>query len=650
MENMEMIQTIDTDHNKQIELHEVEAFVSQQENFDEFVDKVKNDNQFRESLKTILWFDFGDIVSDFSFDSNNVWERLCLQVLWSLEYWTNVDLNWNSWDINVLCNYFLSKIEDKIDWLIGEIEWVDINQIQKSLFQHIQSVLSSDKIQPDIKNKYLTDITNIFDWTKEITMEDVEDLKTVRNTMSFWQWDDNKSDADYLTMILEANFIAPIEWKARVITKCFEDETMNVEWQEYHKHDMEEFIWRIQALDRMYWLNIYEKYFDASFMQDAFNTGENKVWLAIFDEIISNSDESQERKDFLSMQFVSNSNEHWEFNPYTGNDSDQLFSISINWQRISLSTVQTQYMHAFLEFKHKDTQYNDTKNDIAETGWVESVFWKVEDVLWMEKIDLWIDEAIEESIENMSEKERIILYWRIATIIPWLPAIPDAIAATYDISTASFWIDSEWDLKNGRERAFYSVMWALWVLWVVTFWATRIPRMMTNSYQIQKLTEVANRLHNSLNKEEAIWTAVNATKRWEDVVNRYRSSETRVGIAAETWDRLRDIKMFDVLDWSDINKLKDVDVDNWNSFQKINWIFLDRLVSRFSSTSIDISLIAEKASEFTRNFVDFMKVLSDKWMEWLRVRFWNIENVLWIWIDKIEWHFGRPSAVTNQIL
>ena len=256
-------------------------------------------------------------------------------------------------------------------------EWFEPEKLKTQTWEAISHVLNNPKIPDYVKKMFLRDYE---EWLKDLKDiknldEDIKSHKKVRSKLSLWLWWD-EPDGFYANMILSQNFIWWIQLKASIIQALFVD-TITVNWKEYPKSAIDEFLKAIWELDEETWHAIKEHY----------------EWIK--EDIVT------WWWDYSEEYMESHCKENW-----------------VNKENTKM------YIKLAYGFWHKMTKLINIKKDILDWKWSffgiwEAAEWKIEDLAWLEKIDTDIDieNQFWEKLENLGLVDLVIALNQLVSMV-----------------------------------------------------------------------------------------------------------------------------------------------------------------------------------------------------------------------------------------
>ncbi len=330
--------------------------------------------------------------------------------------------------------------------------------VREEAMKSLLFVLTNEKIPEQVKENMLLDFEKAIEKIKKIDLSKIEDLKSLRAKMSFGL-NKKETDGDILQIILWQAFTNEISLKASVIKRCFVDETVRMGKTEYHKKTLDTLKKEVLELDEEYGLNV------SSIIKEWIEKWSS---MKILDKILEASDLSKGKRHHIRQLFRIE-DDTWESN----------IDISIWGKSYNLITLLGKYNKAFGKFRWwQNNRFTEIKNDILDewNQWFEG---KMENLLWLEKIDtdIDIDNQIQDKIDKMNLADLVIILNQLAGIAPvygWLQ----------DLSVAYTWVDFDGRLPSNFERSFLLVMGALDVSvawsWISKLWkAKKLEKMIS---------------------------------------------------------------------------------------------------------------------------------------------------------------------------
>lgn len=512
--------------------------------------------------------------------------QIIIKTYWVLFLWKSTDevwltqqSKWNDliygvalesikWTLSGKVNELFSWAEQKL-W--KKIEWFDKEKVIWDFSKMVEQVLLDPKVPEIVKNKFLSDLSKWFENIEWIKPEHVSILREKRESRS-WYYESWKPDGFYLWMLITANITKWLDLKVATIQRCFQDETQELNGRTYHKKELEKYKDSLWKLDVKYWLTIWEnlsktKDYNINPFQDIV------AWLSKYNKNLPSMVENED-------------------------PSLETLELDINWKKVKYQIIIWEYIRTYASFQN----WNSTNFELPRKHMLSNSTWdKLSSLIdWWNIPELeWIDNLIENKINNLEFADIMILIWQVSTMIP---VLWDAAAAKMDFSDFMDWIDASWE-KTGI------LTWLLWVfldwLWILWVWA--ILNSISKAKRMEKTMKLLEKGISSLTKNLKSWKltldakSIEALKKFENLP---------FGI----WDAIKDIILKHDKNWKTMRKI--VKKDSLSQIPE--WISVNEKWER-------VSLWVQNNDVLVKNWN-----LSDT------ERLNEAENILWLNLSQIQ--------------
>lgn len=385
--------------------------------------------------------------------------------------------------------------------------WVNDEQFLNNYLKTFHNI-NLNSYKEEIKTKLIYEIKKIFKEIKLYPISIVQDLREIREWMSFWleKW---KSDDYYRSMILTNKIdksMIILDNYAKTITS----ESQEIWWKKIHKEWYQKLTNEITKLNKEYSININ---------QDQIITNKTNLRDAFFEEIIKKLDKN-DPKYWEKLQALKSRNPqklYWQWIHIEITNSKN--------EKVDILNVKRDYEEKYSDFSSLQNVYENWNKLLKEYKWnwfwfdtiIQSSIWTTKawtyEKVWHKDLEkLYKEELWKINIDKMWIADLVIMLRIIFLALPlelipvvgiWL-AIPQNITWWMDdIKQAYKQINFDWSVQGIWENVMWYVTWILWitVVWW-TFW--KLAKWPKLAKAIEMIWKIIDKMKNLWNLKE-LW-------------------------------------------------------------------------------------------------------------------------------------------------